>query len=210
MQTDLGPGSPRLARYWDRRARDYDERMAGNERRLLATSRPWVCARATGRVLEVAAGTGLNLPHYSAAVELTVAEWSPAMLAATGERAHRLGRRVRLVRASAGALPFSDGEFDAVVCTFSLCCVPDERAALEEAVRVLRPGGDLLLADHVVATSWWLRAGQALVDVVSIPTQGEHYRRRPLEVVRELGLTVVDTEREHRGMIERVHARTPV
>jgi ubiquinone/menaquinone biosynthesis C-methylase UbiE len=175
----------RLIGRWDGRAAGYEQKPASIERRQLADSRRGVGERAAGLTLELAVGTGLNFRHYPAGVRLIGFDWSDRMV----RTAARSSRPQLLARADAMALPFAAASFDSVVCTFALCCVPDERAALTEAVRVLRPGGRLLL------------------ELVTIPLQGEHYTRRPLTVVRELGLTVVDTERLSHGIIERVHAR---
>jgi ubiquinone/menaquinone biosynthesis C-methylase UbiE len=193
----------RLIGRWDGRAAGYEQKTASIERRLLADSRRWVGERAAGLTLELAVGTGLNFRHYPAGVRLIGFDWSDRMV----RTAARSSRPQLLARADAMALPFAAASFDSVVCTFALCCVPDERAALTEAVRVLRPGGRLLLADHIVAAHPLLRAAERLLELVTIPLQGEHYTRRPLTVVRELGLTVVDTERLSHGIIERVHAR---
>jgi len=198
-----------LVNYWDRQAGAYDVRTAGVERRWLAASRRWVCARAHGDTLELAIGTGANLPHYPPDVALTGVDWSAEMLRAARRRAERTGRTVDLRRADATALPFPDDAFDTVVSTYAFCCIPDVRAALTEALRVLRPGGDLLLADHVVATSWPLRAVQHAVELFSVPLQGEHYTRRPIAVLRTLGVEIVASDRLHLGAVERVHSRTP-
>lgn len=194
---------------WDRIAPRYDDVSAGLERRLLAASRPWVTGRARGRVLEVGVGTGANLPYYGADIELVGIERSREMLARARERARSLGLEVRLEEGDAGALAFDDDSFDTVVSTYVLCCVTDERRVLAEMVRVLRPGGRLLLADHVVSDRWWVRAGQALLDGVTVPVQGEHFRRRPVTVARQLGLEVVETRRTTLGALERVHACLP-
>lgn len=198
----------RMLRFWDRQAPSYDRRIAPVERRFLATSRTWVGRRADGATLEIAVGTGLNLPHYDDGVTLTGVDWSESMLAVARRRAEALPRPVTFERADAAALPFDDGRFDTVVCTFGLCCVPNERAALTEAVRVLRPGGSLLLADHVAASSAVLRGLQRALEAVTGRVQGEYFTRRPLTTVRELGLDVVETQRLTHGVIERVHART--
>ena len=198
-----------LVRYWDRQAPTYDRRMAGVEHRFLADSRRWVCGRSVGATLEIAIGTGANLPHYPREVELTGIDWSPAMLRAARGQADRIHRPVTLHQVDATVLPFPPETFDTVVITFALCCIPDERAALVEALRVLRPGGNLLLADHVVATFWPLRALQHTVDLVSVPLQGEHYTRRPATTLRGLGITAEESERLTMGAIERVRARKP-
>lgn len=199
----------RLIGYWDDQAAVFDQRIASVERRFFADSRRWVCRRATGSTLELAVGTGLNFPHYPATLRIIGVEWSPRMLQVADRNSRRLGRSVGLVRADAMALPFPDEQFDTVVCTFALCCIPDERLALTEAIRVLRPGGNLLLADHIIASNPALRALEHMVELVTVPLQGEHYTRRPLNTVRQLGLTILDSERLTHGAIEHVHAIKP-
>jgi ubiquinone/menaquinone biosynthesis C-methylase UbiE len=129
------------------------------------------------------------------------------MLAHARRRAAELGRTVDLREADALTLPFPDASFDTVVCTFGLCAVSDDAPAVAEAVRVLRPGGLLLLADHIEGAAWPVRVIQRLVEVVSVPLQGEHALRRPLRHVEAAGLDVVRRERFKLGLIERLAAR---
>ena len=103
-------------RVWDEAAPSYDRQMALFERMLLSDGRAWVGRHARGRVLEVAVGTGLSLPHYPADVTLTGVEVSPRMLALARQRAADLGRDVDLREGDAEHLPFGDGAFDTVVC----------------------------------------------------------------------------------------------
>jgi ubiquinone/menaquinone biosynthesis C-methylase UbiE len=200
----------RRRRYWDSHAAGYDRQMQCAERYFLGDSRAWVCSQATGRTLEVAIGTGLNLAFYPAGLELVGVDLSPAMLALARRRAAELGRTVDLREADALALPFPDASFDTVVCTFGLCAVPDDRRAVAEAVRMLRPGGLLLLADHIEGAAWLVRAIQRLIEVVSVPLQGEHALRRPLRHVEAEGLEVLRRERFKLGLVERLTARKPV
>ncbi len=194
-----------LVHHWDREAPLYDQKMSSIERRLFPDSRSWVCGRARGDTLEVGIGTGANLDHYPAEASLTGIDWSPAMLDLARQRAEDTDRHVALHRTDAAALPFPDASFDTVAATFALCCIPDLCGALDEAMRVLRPGGRLLLADHVAASRWPLRLLQHGADLISIPLHGEHFTRRPLTMVRELA-PIVETERRKWGMIEHVHA----
>lgn len=202
-----------IRRHWDRQAPAYDRSMGRVERFFLANSRAWVCSRATGRTLEVACGTGLNLPLYSEDIELTGIDLSPGMLAIARKRARELGRAADLGEADAQRLPFADASFDTVVCTLSLCSVPDEHATVAEMRRVLRPGGQLLLLDHVRPSAapvrWALRALQVAVNTFA-PGNGEQFLRRPLEVVVAQGLDVERQERFKAGAIERLVARKPV
>jgi ubiquinone/menaquinone biosynthesis C-methylase UbiE len=206
----MGDGAEdRLVRYWDGQASRYDRVMNSWDRRLFGASRPWACGRAAGEVLEVAIGTGRNLPYYPDGIRLTGVDWSGSMLAIARERAASLGRRVELQRGDAQALGFQDGSFDTVLCTLGLCAIPDDRRAVGEMARVLRPGGRLLLVDHVPARSRALRAGQWLYERISIPLAGEHFLRRPLRHVRDVGLAIEEAERFSLGLVERVAARKP-
>ena len=196
----------RWRRYWDRKSTTYDAEMGVWDRRLFGDSREWACGRATGEVLEVAVGTGLNLPHYSAEVTLTGLDLSAGMLAIARDRADRLGRPVTLREGSAHDLPFADAAFDTVLCTFGLCAIPDPAAAVGEMVRVLRPGGRLILVDHVTSSSRLVRGVQWLLELASVPLAGEHFRRRPLKLVEALGLAIEQRERFKLGVVERLVA----
>jgi ubiquinone/menaquinone biosynthesis C-methylase UbiE len=199
----------RWRRYWDKHARHYDRQMGFFDRVLFGDTRAWVCTQAQGRVLEVAIGTGLNLEHYPDGVELTGIELSPAMMAIARRRAREQHRAVDLRVGDAEALEFADATFDTVVCTFSLCTIPDHRRAVAEMVRVLRPGGRLLLADHVASSHAPLRALQRGAELASVPLGGEHFRRRPLELVTAAGFDLERHDRFTLGIVERFTARKP-
>jgi ubiquinone/menaquinone biosynthesis C-methylase UbiE len=199
----------RFRRYWDKESASFDKQMQFFERFFAPDSRAWVCSQATGETLEVAIGTGLNLPHYPADVRLTGVDFSPAMLDLARARAAQLARPVDLREADASALPFEAASFDTVVCTYGLCAIPDDSRAVSEMNRVLRPGGLLLLADHVAGSAAPTRAVQRLFDVFTVPLQGEHFLRRPLYLVQSEGLGIEQRQRFKLGMIERLAARKP-
>lgn len=194
-------------RVWDGMAPRYDRAMRLPERRWFVGGRPWVCSRASGDVLEIGFGTGANLPFYPPGLRLTGVDLSPRMLAVGQDRARELGVDVELVEADAQALPFDDATFDTAVSTLVLCAVPDERAAIAELHRVLRPGARLLLLDHIVSNWWPVSAAQRLVELVSVRTAGEHFTRRPLTMLAAQGFEVVESQRLRAGTVERVHAR---
>lgn len=195
---------------WDKQAPAYDKQMRFFDRKLFKDSREWVCRQATGDVLEVAIGTGLNLEHYPAGTQLTGIEFSPGMLNLARDRAIHLGVDVDLREGDAHRLDFPDESFDTVVCTFSLCAIPDHRQAVAEMYRVLRPGGLLVLADHVESPYVIGRGIQRLAEVVTVRMGGEHFRRRPLDVVEAEGLVVEQCERFGLGLVERLSARKPI
>lgn len=199
----------RWNRYWDKKSCSYDKEIGFFDRHLFGDSRHWVCSRATGEVLEVAVGTGLNLPAYPSEVRLTGIDWSEPMLALARDRATVLGRPAVLRHADAQELPFDDASFDTVVCTFGLCAIPDHTRALAEMIRVLRPGGLLLLADHVASSSGAARVAQQMLQLFTVPLGGEHFLRRPSRHLELAGLHIEHIERFTLGLVERIAARKP-
>jgi SAM-dependent methyltransferase len=147
-------------------ARYYDRALKETEANGLGAMRAALLADASGRVIEIGAGTGVNLDLYGPAVEdLTLVEPDPHMGARLRERlaaeasdaetdepagsgTAALAPR-RLVAAPAEAIPFADDTFDTAVATLVLCTVPDPVAAITELARVLKPGGRLLFIEHV-------------------------------------------------------------
>ena len=199
----------RQKRVWDRTAPSYDRQIAFFERIWFAGGREWLGERAHGRVLEVAIGTGLNLPHYPTDAAITGIELSPAMLAIARERAKDLGRQVDLREGDAEHLPFDGASFDTVACALSLCTIPNPAAAIREMKRVLIPGGTLLLVDHI-ASSWPpIHAAQWLLERITIRTAGEHFTRRQLPLVQAAGFQIEEAERLKAGTVERLLARKP-
>jgi ubiquinone/menaquinone biosynthesis C-methylase UbiE len=197
----------RSLRYWERNAGRYDKQIGLMERLFFADTRDWICGQATGDVLEIAIGTGLNLDHYPPEITLTGVEQSPAMPNIARARAARHPLQVDLREGDAHHLDYLDGSFDTVVCTFSLCEIPDVDKAIAEMYRVLRPGGKLLLADHVASTSLPLRVFQRLLELITIPLGGEHFLRRPSERLPAAGFRIEQRQRFKAGIAERLTAR---
>jgi ubiquinone/menaquinone biosynthesis C-methylase UbiE len=128
----------------------YDYGLEATEEAGLRQMRRELLAEARGSVLEVGAGTGLNLELYrEGARELTLTEPDPHMLKKLRERVAGSDRAVEALQAPAERLPFPDDSFDTAVATLVLCTVPDPAAALTELRRVLRADGRLLFLEHV-------------------------------------------------------------
>ncbi|TXI51687.1 MAG: class I SAM-dependent methyltransferase [Mycobacterium sp.] len=133
-------------------ARVYDPFLALGERSGMRDLRRETLAAARGRVLEIGAGTGLNVKLYPGAVTaITLAEPDAPMAARLRRRVSGASHPVEVVQAPAEQLPFADGSFDTVVSTLVLCTVADMAASLREIGRVLAPGGQLLFVEHVRA-----------------------------------------------------------
>ena len=199
----------RIRELYEKEAPRYDRSMKFFDRVLFKDARSWVCSKAEGQTLEIAVGTAMNLPHYPSDVQLTGIELSPAMLTLAKQRAAELGREVDFQVGDATALQFADHSFDTVVCTFALCTIPDDAAAVAEVRRVLRPGGRFLLAEHVRSPKRFIRRGQQLIDPLSVRFQGDHLVREPLEHLQAQGFEVEQLERYGLGIVERAVARRP-
>ena len=130
----------------------YDRQMAKTEAAGLRALRERLLAGASGDVIEIGGGTGLNLPCYGPDVRsLTITEPEPPMLRNLERRVREHRPSTRVLRAPAEDLPFDDHSFDVAVSTLVLCGVDDQPRALRELRRVLRPGGRLLFFEHVRA-----------------------------------------------------------
>ena len=151
----------------------YDQALRLGERRGMEARRRDLLARARGRVLEIGAGTGLNLDHYPNGLEgVTLTEPSRPMADQLRARMAQLGTTTPIIAARAEALPFANHSFDTVVSTLVLCTVADPEAAIAEVRRVLRPGGLFLFSEHVRSASRsrarrqdrWANAWAAIAD----------------------------------------------
>jgi ubiquinone/menaquinone biosynthesis C-methylase UbiE/predicted ester cyclase len=200
----------RIRQIFDKQAPKYDKSMSRFERWLFAGNREWVCRRAEGEVLELAAGTARNLPFYSPDVKLTGVELSPEMAELGRARAEDLGHHIEMKVGDAEALDFPDEFFDTVVCTYGLCTIPDDAAAIREANRVLRPGGRILLAEHVRSPNSLVRTIQRGLQPFAHRFGGDHLLREPLERLAAEGFELEEVKRLKAGWVELVSARKPL
>ena len=183
-------------------ARFYDRAIAASEEAGLADRRAALLASASGRVLEIGAGTGLNLGHYPAGVrELVLTDPEEPMLRRLALRAATSTPRASAVCAPAEQLPFADASFDTVVCTLTLCTVQDVRATLAEVRRVLVPGGRLLFIEHVRAESARdARMQDRITPIWRRIGHGCHPNRATVAAIEAAGLVL---ERVERGKLPR-------
>jgi ubiquinone/menaquinone biosynthesis C-methylase UbiE len=209
MQRPTREETVRVREIQDKHADGYDRQMNFFDRVLFGGGREWVCSHAEGDVLEIAVGSGRNLPFYPAGVKLTAIEFSPQMLALARKRAEELGREFDLRAGDAQDLNFDDRSFDTVIITLALCTIPDDRKAAQEAYRVLRPGGRLILLEHVRSPVLPVRAIQRLLDPLAVRFEADHLVREPLDYLAEEGFEVECVERSKWGIVERVVARKP-
>jgi SAM-dependent methyltransferase len=164
-------------------------------------------ADARGRVVEIGAGTGLNVAHYPEGLdELVLTEPEPGMRRKLARKVSRRALPARIVDSPAERLPFADASVDTVVSTLVLCTVDNPERALRDIARILRPGGRLLFIEHVRASSRFVAACQ---DALLRPWRGFAggcvCNRPTLELMRGCGFTVEADDQVWHGMPAIVH-----
>jgi ubiquinone/menaquinone biosynthesis C-methylase UbiE len=174
----------------------YDRMSAKMERAGLHAHREELLAGASGRVLEIGAGTGANLDLYgSEVVSLTVTEPESPMLKRLQRRVKEQTPTAAVLRAPAEDLPFEDGSFDTAVSTLVLCGVSDQPRALRELHRVLRPGGRLLFIEHVRSDEPRLARKQDRMNGLNHFLVGCDCNRTTLDSIQAAGFEVSQLER---------------
>jgi ubiquinone/menaquinone biosynthesis C-methylase UbiE len=196
------------ARY-DRNAPFYDLMTRGSERRLAEPrGQLWKTVRGP-RVLEVGVGTGINLPFYPTHMQITAIDLSPRMLKRARTRANQLGVDVDLREADAQALPFPDASFDTVVATCVFCSVPDPALGLTELRRVLKPGGQLLLLEHVLSHRPVIRQCMRLLNPMVVRMMGANIDRETIDTVSKAGFENLLVQDLWLDIFKRIDALTP-
>lgn len=145
-------------------------------------TRAQVVPLAEGRVLEIGIGTGLNLSFYDAQKVSAIVGVDPAaqMQSLARQRAAGIGIPVQMIALELGQIQAADASFDSIVCTFTLCTIPDPLAALLEMRRVLKPGGRLLFSEHGRAPDAKVRLWQDRITPLWKPLAGGCHLNRDI------------------------------
>ena len=146
------------------------------------------------RVLEVGVGTGKNMLYWPKGAQMTAIDLTPGMLEIARRRARELSLAADLRLGDAQALDFSTATFDAAVATFVFCSVPDPVLGLRELARVVRPGGQVLLLEHMRSANPLLGALMDFVNPLVVRVMGANINRRTVENVRAAGLRIENVE----------------
>lgn len=189
----------RAARFYDRE-QSMMERLAGRWREELWSKLP------AGSVLEVGVGTGINMRFYPPERAIVAVDIADKMLARAEQRAKSLGVDVELRQMDVQALQFGDASFDSAVGTFVFCSVPDPVAGLREVRRVLKPGGTLLLLEHVRLGNPVLAKLMDAVNPLAVRLSGANVNRRTVENVQAAGFEIGEVATKARGLVKLIVA----
>lgn len=198
-----------IRRRYDRIAPFFDlfeglmERMAFRTWRALQWSRV-----QGGTILEVGVGTGKNLPFYPAHSNITAVDFSQAMLERARIKARARNLTVDLRWMDVEQLDFPDARFDAVVGSFVFCSVPDPEKGLAEIHRVLKPGGQLVLLEHVLSERPWLARLMQMLNPLVVRLVGANINRRTVQNVAASGFAI-ERIGDLSGIVKLIEARRP-
>ena len=195
---------------FDRIATPYDRFMAPLEKLWLGQMRARLAPHIRGQVLEIGVGTGAGLPFYPPTLCLTAVDESAEMLANTARRATALACCVYLGQASVEQLPFPSGSFDTAIASLVLCSVRDLEQALSELWRVLVPGGQLLLLEHMRPSHRPLAWMADLVNAPWVAFNGRcHLNRETQQATLHAGFQIDQVEAKMGGLLRLIVAHTP-
>ena len=198
--------SRELSAKYDRFARWYDYVEGVLDFLGVGRLRQGVFSEASGKVLEVAVGTGKNLCYYRSDCQIIAVDLSREMLKVARERAAKLNINAHFSLADAEALPFPDHCFDTVVSSLSTCTFPNPAAALQEMARICKLSGQILLLEHGRSDRGWLGRWQDRhADNFAKPF-GCHWNREPLELTKSAGLKISRSRRSFFGIFHRIEA----
>ena len=177
----------RIAPFYDR-IEVLSERGYQSWRALL-----WNQMRGT-RILEVGVGTGKNMAYYPEGAHVTAIDLTPGMLERARTRAATLNLDLDLRLGDVQALDFPDASFDSAVATFVFCSVPDPILGLRELRRVVKPGGQVLLLEHMRSENRSIAALMDLLNPLAVRIMGANINRRTVDNVRKSGLIIEKVE----------------
>jgi len=197
-----------VKRRYNRSAPFYDLEQALPERFFVGRLRRslWSRVNDQDRILEVGVGTGANIAHYPLAGSVTAIDISDRMLEKARARAERIGATVDPKLMDAQRLEFEDASFDTVVATFVFCSVPDPVAGFREALRVLRPGGRLLLLEHVRSENAFAGKLMDWLNPLAVRLTGANINRRTVDNVRQAGFADVQDSHHLFNIVRLVEA----
>ncbi|WP_458413332.1 class I SAM-dependent methyltransferase [Schinkia sp. CFF1] len=189
-------------------AKYYDKAMAPLEKKYIMEWRKKLLDQATGKVLEIGGGTGINFPLYKKCEEVTTIEPNPLMIEKALIRQQQASVPIQIIKNKAEHLPFPNCHFDTIVITLVLCSVDNMEQVIQECKRVLKPGGKLLVLEHIKMEQPFLAGLQdVLTPVWKHIADGCHLNRNPEVIIKECGFEIISSEKYLSSLIISLIAR---
>jgi ubiquinone/menaquinone biosynthesis C-methylase UbiE len=197
-----------IQKAYDEIAEQYEKKTWFDQHILgVARLRKKLLAKASGKILDVACGTGLNLPFFKDNSDITAVDLSPNMLESARANAIKNGLSANFAVMDAETLEFPDESFDTVVSALSTCTFPNPVKALQEMKRVCRPNGLILLLEHGHSSIPWLANYQDRHEYQHYEDHaGCRWNQDPLDLVRSAGIKVIENKRAIFGMFHAIQA----
>lgn len=186
---------------YDKLARWYDFFEFIGEYLFARKLRKKLMAKASGKVLELAVGTGKNIPYYPENLEITAIDLSEEMIKKAQKRAKRHGRTIKFQLMDSENLKFTDNTFDTVVDSGALCTYPNPMKALKEMARVCKPKGNIILLEHGKSSKKWLAKWQDKKAENHAKRLCCYWNRDPANLVNKAGLKIIKSERTFFGIL---------
>jgi ubiquinone/menaquinone biosynthesis C-methylase UbiE len=182
----------KIRKRYDRASKFYDILESPMEAMSLKEWRVKIMQQLEGKVLEVGVGTGKNIPYYPEDLDITAIDFSPKMLERARQKAASLGKKVNLVEMDAQHMDFPDNQFDCVFTTCVFCSVPDPVKGLTEIRRVCKPGGKIIMVEHVRSEKAVLGVIMDLINPLVVNSYGANINRRTVENIEKADFTQVE------------------
>jgi ubiquinone/menaquinone biosynthesis C-methylase UbiE len=203
----IRPQSERTRKRYDRLAPVYDLLEWFIEIAVFSSWRKLLWSRIQeGRVLEVGVGTGKNIPFHPFEAEITAIDLSDRMMAKARRQAEKLSRPIDFDLMDVQALKYPDAYFDTAVATFVFCSGPQPFIGLQELKRVVKPGGDIWLLEHVRVNKPVIGRLMDTLNPIIVRVMGANINRQTVEIVKASGLNILEVEHLQGELVKLIHA----
>lgn len=159
-----------------------------------------------GSVLEIGVGTGKNIPFYPSGTNMTAVDLSDGMMSYAKRQAEDLSKPVNFHQMDVQTLTFPDNSFDTAMATFVFCSVPQPVVGLEELGRVVKPGGDIWLLEHVRINKPVIGFLMDILNPVIVRIMGANINRQTVQNVEAAGLKILEVENLKGDLVRLIHA----
>jgi len=204
----MKPDSAAIRKKYDRIAPYFEGMEAVMEGLFFRNWRKRLWAKVEGHhILEIGVGTGKNFDYYPKGARITAIDFSEQMLKQAARKRDRKNVSVELELMDVQALCFADNSFDTVICSFVFCSVPSAVKGLKEVYRVCKPGGQVLLLEHVVSSNPVLAAVMNLLNPIVVALVGANINRNTVKNVKACAFTSVHVDDLSSHLIKLIEAR---